>query len=590
MRKAGAAAREMLIAAAAARWQVAPGDCIARDGAVLHPPTGLRLPFGELVADAAARDAPQEAALRPRSAFTLIGKPLPRLDSVSKTHGAAVFGIDITVPGMCHAAIRHAPCVGAEVERYDAGAALARPGVVKIVTLPGAIAVVAEQYWQAAQALDSIAVTFTGTGRETFSSADLDAQLTQALASGTAAQAPAMGDAAAALAAAQRTVEADYRVPYLAHATLEPINATASVTAQGCEIWAPTQAPSGVQRAAAKLLGTPEDKVKVHMLHAGGGFGRKGAPDATNQAVLLSQAVGRPVKVIWSREEDIQQDFYRPANAARMTGGLDAAGKPVGLRVRVAGSGPLLYNRPQAVKDGLDPMAITGLADMPYRIENRLTESVEVAPPVRIGFWRGTSNSQNTFFLESFIDELAHAARQDPLAFRRALLAHDMRALAVLDLAARKAGWDNQRAQGLAFFHAPRWRTRVAVIADVDRAGDALRVRRLVCVADSGLVVNPNLVQAQLEGGMLFGLSAALNGEITVERGRVAQSNFHDYPVLRMQHTPALETFTIEGDDQPGSFGEVSVPPVAPAVANAVFAATGRRIRTLPLAKSIGIG
>lgn len=590
MRKAGAAAREMLIAAAAQRWRVAPEECTARDGAVRHEPSGLRLPFGLLVADAAALAPPAEPRLKPRSAFALIGRPVKRLDAAEKSDGSACFGIDVQVPRMCHAAIRHAPVLGAEVDGYRVGDALGRPGVLKVVELPGALAVVAEHYWQAVQALESIEVSFSKTAHEDYSSADLDEDLTRALASGKAAVAPGAGDANGVLAAAAKKVEAEYRVPYLAHATLEPINATASVTADGCEIWASTQGPSFAQRAAARLLGIAEDKVTVNMLHTGGGFGRKGAPDAVSEAVLLSRGVGRPVKVIWSREEDMQQDFYRPACAVRLSAALDAQGRPTAAHIRVAGSGPLLFNRPQAVKDGLDPMAVTGLADMPYRIEHRHTESVEVPPPVRVGFWRGTSNSQNTFFLESFIDELAHAARQDPLAYRRALLAHDPRSVAVLDLAATKAGWGRAAAgsaQGVAFFHAARWKTRVALVVELSRAGDALRVARMVCVADSGLVVNPNLVQAQLEGGLLFGLNAALNGEITVAQGRVVQSNFHDYPILRMHETPAMETYTIEGDTEPGSFGEIAVPPVAPALANAVFAAHGRRIRALPMAKQV---
>jgi isoquinoline 1-oxidoreductase beta subunit len=294
--------------------------------------------------------------------------------------------------------------------------------------------------------------------------------------------------------------------------------------------------------------------------------------------------------VIWSREEDTQQDFYRPACAVRFGAALDASGKPTALRARVAGSGPLLFNRPQVVKNGLDPMAVTGVFDLPYRIDNRSTESVEVPPPVRVGFWRGTSNSQNTFFLECFIDELAHAAAEDPLAFRRRLLAHDKRAMAMLLLLAHRAQWDEPppgRYLGMAYFQAARWKTRVAIAAEVSRREQALHLERLVCVADSGLVVNPSLAQAQLEGGMLFGLDAALHGEITLEGGRVQQSNFHDYPVLRIGQAPALEVFTIEGDEQPGSLGEIGVPAVAPALANAVFAATRKRIRTLPLAKHV---
>lgn len=589
MRKAGAAAREMLKAAAAARWGVPAGECAAENGGIVHRATGRRLPFGALIAEAARQPVPSDLPLKPRSQFRVIGQSLRRLDCAQKCDGSALFGIDAKVPGMAHAAVRHAPVLGAQVQRFDAATALAQPGVIAVVPLPGAIAAVAEHYWQATRALEAVEVTFGPTSRDGYSSAQLERELSVALDAGKAVAAKPVGDAAAALASAARVVQAEYRVPYLAHATLEPINATASVTRDGCEIWAPTQAPSWAARAAAKLLDIDESRVKVHLLHAGCGFGRKGAPDAVSQAVLLSKAVGRPVKVIWSREEDTQQDFYRPANAVRFKGGLDAQGVPIALTARVAGSGPLIFNRPQAVKGGLDPMAIVGLADCPYRIEQRATESVEVTPPVRVGFWRSTSNSRNTFFLESFMDELAHAAGQDPYRFRRALLAHDPRAVAVLDPAADLGGWHRPAtrgaALGIAFYHAPRWLTRVAAVVALSAGERGLHIERIVCVADSGLVVNPNLARAQLEGGIVYGLNAALYGEITLENGHVQQSNFHDYRLLRIGEVPPIAVHIIEGDEAPGSFGEIGVPAVAPALANAVFAATGKRIRNLPISR-----
>jgi isoquinoline 1-oxidoreductase beta subunit len=585
LRRAGATARAMLIAAAAKRWKVAVDECAAAEGEVRHAPSGRTLPFGELVEDASAQPVPAEVPLKPRSAWTLIGQPAPRLDSREKCDGSAMFGIDVRLPGMVYAAVRHAPVFGAQVATHDPQDVLAQPGVVAVVPLPGAIGVVAQAYWQAVKALHALDVTFTATGREGYSSEAHAGALTRALDQGTAAAAPAAGDAAAAFAPPARSVEAEYRAPFLAHATLEPINATAAVDARGCDIWAPTQAPTAARRAAAELLGMEEARVRVHMTHAGGGFGRRGATDVIAQAVLLARAVERPVKVIWSREEDTQQDFYRPAVAARLSAALDEAGRAVALRARVASSGPLMFNRPEAIKNGLDPMAITGIVDLPYAIEHRTVESVEVAPPVRVGMWRSTSNSQNTFFLESFVDELAHAAGRDPLAYRRELVSHDPRALAVLERAGRESGWGSGDGhyRGVAYLHAPRWKTRVGTVVDLAGEGELLRIARVVCVADSGLVVNPNLAHAQLEGGVVFALSAALHGEITLEAGRVAQSNFHDYPLLRIGQTPRIDTFLIEGEDQPGSFGEVSVPGVAPALANALFAATGQRCRSLPL-------
>jgi isoquinoline 1-oxidoreductase beta subunit len=589
MRKAGAQAREMLRAAAAQRWRVPLEDCVARAGSIVNVRSARLLSFGDLAADAARLTPPEDPPLKPRSAWRLIGRSLPRLDTRDKVKGTAVFGIDVRLPGLAHAAVRHAPVFGAEVARLDPTQARAMPGVIAVLPVPAGVAVVAESWWQAQRAIAALEVTWTVTGRESYSTADHARALDAALAGPDAPVAKAEGDFTASARAAVATIEATYRVPYLAHATLEPVNATARVTAEGCELWAPTQAPSRNQAAIAALLGLDPARVRVHMQHAGGGFGRKGASDAAVEAALLSQAVGRPVKVVWSREEDMRTDFYRPATVARMTAAVDAAGRMRTLECRVAGSGPLRFNRPMAVKDGIDPMTVVGLTDVPYALDGLRVTSAEVPPAVRVGMWRGTSNTQNTFFLESFVDELAGRAGADPYAYRRALLAHDPRSLAVLDRAAREADWEaraESRPMGIAFCRVPRWLTRVALVCELERTGAALRIARLTCAVDSGLVVNPGLAVAQVEGAIAYALGAALWGEIGIADGAVRESNFDDYRVLRMPEMPPIGVHLVEGEQEPGSFGEIGVPLVAPALCNAVFRATGRRVRELPLSRA----
>jgi isoquinoline 1-oxidoreductase beta subunit len=587
MRKAGAQAREMLRAAAAQRWRAPLQDCVARDGSVVNVRSARLFSFGDLATHAARLPVPTDPPLKQRAAWRLIGRPLPRLDTRDKVRGTAVFGIDVILPGLAHAAVRHAPVFGAEVAAFGAEQARAMPGVIAAMAVPGGVAVVAESWWQAQAAVDAMDVAWSATGRDSHSSATFTRALEAALQDPDPPVAVARGDFAAVAQGAEATVEATYTVPYLAHAALEPVNATARVIADRCELWAPTQAPTLQQRTVAAVLGLDAAQVRVHMCYAGGGFGRKGAPDAAVEAALLSKAVGRPVKVVWSREEDMRADFYRPANAVCMTAAVDRSGALRGLECRVAGSGPLRFNRPMAVKDGVDPMSVVGLTDLPYALDALRVTSAEVQPPVRVGMWRGTSNTQNTFFLESFVDELAHRAGADPHGYRRAMLGDDARSLAVLDRAVREAGWEarsDARPMGVAFCKVPRWLTRAALVCELARAGEALRIARLTCVVDSGLVVNPALATAQVEGAIAYALTAALWGEITIAHGRVQQGNFDDCRVLRMGEMPDIRVHLVEGDETPGSFGEVGVPLVAPALCNAIFRATGRRLRALPLA------
>jgi isoquinoline 1-oxidoreductase subunit beta len=590
MRKAAATARAMLITAGAERWKVKADECATANGQVVHAPSTRKLSFGALARAAAAISPPAEAALQARADWNIVGKPLKRLDTPAKTNGSAIFGMDVRLPDMLYAAVLNSPVLGAELASYNAEPLLRKSGVKAVVPLPGAVAVVAEHYWQAYAALRELEVTFGTSPNDSASTDSVKDAQRRALAADKASPAPnPTGDVDRALSIAAKVVEAEYFAPYLAHAPMEPANCTARLTNDGCELWLSSQAPTQHANAAATALQIDPAKVKVHMTYLGGGFGSKGigGRNVSAQAALLAKRMQRPVQVIWSREQDMLMDYFRPAMTARLQGGLDDSGKLTSVRVRVAGGGPFAFNRPQLVKDGLDPLSIGGIADFPYQVANRFTDSVQIDPPVRVGFWRGTSNSQNNFFLEAFFDELAHAAGKDPYAFRRELLTHDARSLAVLDLAARKAGWGENkdgRYRGIAFMHAGRWETRVAQIVELSKSADALKIERIVCVVDSGLIINPNLAQSVVEGGVIFGLSAALTGEVTLKEGRVQQSNFHDYPVLRLNQVPPIEVHLIEGDtEKPGSFGEVAAPSVVPALVNAVFAATGKRVHSLPL-------
>lgn len=593
MRTAAAAAREMLVAAAAERWRVPATECKAHDGIVTHASTGRKMPFSDLVERAASLPVPATPRLKTPAEFTLIGKSLPRLDAKLKATGQAVFGIDVARPGMLYAAVRHAPVYGAEVESFDDSRSRGMPGVRAVVKLPGAIGVVAEHYWQAVKALESTTVRFTSTPNDRVSSDAVYAEQTTALNASHAAPAPgAVGDTVKGLAAAAKVVDASFQLPFLAHACMEPISATAEVKPDGsAELWLSSQAPTWDAKFAAEALGIAQDRVKVHHTYIGGGFGRRAGREHVSEAVLCSKAVGRPVKVIWSREEDIRNDQLRPAQAARLRAGLDAQGRLTTLQMRAASHNYFSHARPTLVQNGLDFLGVIGLFDAPYQVPNRAMDYVATPNHLRIGAWRGTSNSHNTFFLEAFIDEVAAAAGQDGYRFRRALLAHDTRAVGVLDKAVELSGWNAVpaagRHRGMAFLQAARWQTRVAEVVEVSRDADGVfKVERVVVVVDSGLVVNPKLAEQNLIGGVIFGLGAALTGDISVANGSVVQSNFHDYPLPRLAQTPRIDVHIIQGDDKPGSFGEVSLPALAPALVNALAAATGTRIRTLPLTKS----
>ena len=584
MRKAGAAARMMLVEAAAREWRVEAGACRAARGEVLHPASGRRLGYGALAAKAAALPVPEPVVLKPASAFTLIGSAAKRLDIPSKVNGSARFGIDANPPGMKVAAVAACPVFGGKLASVDDSQARAVKGVRKIVRLPDAVAVVADHMGAARKGLAALAITWDDGPNAGFSTAAWDQQLAQAL-RGKGIVALEEGNAAVMQAAGARVVEASYAMPMLAHAAMEPMNCTALVSKDGAELWVGTQAPARCQALVAKALGLDPARVKVNNHLLGGGFGRRLEADYAVQAALIARQLPHPVKVIWSREEDIQHDMYRPFYRDEVRMVLDGQGKPAGFSHRLAGSSVVARYAPAWMAKGIDPDAVHE-AGSPYDLAHKYVEFVPVESPVPTGFWRGVGPTHNTFVTESFIDELAHAAGQDPVAYRRALLASKPRALQVLDLAAQRAGWGRKLApgsgMGVAIVNA--WDSFAAsvVACRVDAQG-AITLERITTVVDCGRVIHPDGVVAQMEGGQIYGLTAALYGHVTVEGGRVVQSNFHDYPLMRINEVPPIDTHLVPSAEAPGGTGELGTALVAPALANAVFAATGKRIRSLPL-------
>ena len=614
MRRAGAAARAMLIEAAAKTWSVPARECIVDAGHVRHESSGRSLGYGALAPAAAKLPVPERVSLRSADSFELLGKSLPRLDIPDKVRGSAEFGIDVAVEGMLYGAPALAPIPGASLAASDQAAALALPGVKGVVEVPGGAVVVAERYWQAKRALGALAPRFAGGTPATDSAAyskELHAALdTPGLVAGDT------GDAAAAFAGGARVIEARYEVPWLAHAAMEPMNCTARVSGARCELWTTSQAPSKMREEVGAALGIDPQQVVLHPTLAGGAFGRRVETDAAVQAALASRAVGKPVKLVWSREDDLRHDFYRPACAAHLRAVVDDAGRPTAFALHVAGpwsdrtwpgwanaavgalskrlGSPLApegylpdfvwWRLPQVVRSGIDWIVSGNAPPLNYTVKRQRLEYSLVENALPVGWWRAVPASQNAFFIESFVDELAHAASADPHAFRRALLGERDRA--VLDRAAELSGWGKPRSDGRALGIAQYEMvgTRVCQVAEVSAGeGGAPRVHRVWCAIDCGRVVNPDTVRAQVEGSILFGLTAALQGRITVRDGAVEQSNFHDYRLLRLSETPEILVSIIDSKEAPSGAGEPATPPIAPAVANALFAATRRRVRALPL-------
>ncbi len=584
MREAGASARQMLLWAAAQTWGVDAASCRTSQGAVYHS-SGKRLTYGQLAAKAAQAPVPPDVKvikLKEPKDFRVIGQSKKRLDSPSKVNGTAQFGLDVRIPGALTAVIAHAPVLGAKVADFDASKAQAVPGVRHIVPLDGGVAVVADGYWAAKQGRDALIVHWSASDKAALSSESVRAAMLQRLEQpGLVARSD--GDVSAAKPA--QTLTALYEAPYLAHACMEPMNCTASVTADGVEIWAPTQA-SGVNRAVvSQVTGLKPEQISVHATLLGGGFGRRFGQDFIVSAVLISKAVAAPVHLIYSREDDMRGQFYRPASVLRIEGGLDAIGKPLSLRARVACSS-VMQASGMGPKTGMDTTSVEGLHEWPYETANVQVEWMQFEPGIGVWFWRSVGNSQNGFYAESFIDEMAHAAGKDPFEYRRELLAKHPRHRAVLELAARKAGWGTPlpagRARGIAVCQS--FGSYVAEVVEVSLRPDGTpQLHRVVCAVDCGMTVNPGIVTRQMQSAIIFGLSAALHGEITFKDGGVVQGNFDGYPVVRMNEAPPIEVHIVASTENPSGVGEPGTPPLAPALANALFALTGKRARRLPL-------
>lgn len=592
LRRIGAVARRMLEMTAAAVWSVPVTECAGIDGKVKHQPTGRKIPYGTLADAAMKLDVPADVPLRPAAQYRHVGQSRPRLDIPDKVTGKAVYGMDVRLPGLLTACIRQSPVPGGRLLDVDETPALAVPGVRKVVRLTGAVAVVATGYWAAAKGLELLEPSWEDGALARWDDHSIAATLTAARDSADA-RVEVTGDGVPKPDAA-RTVTADYDVPYLAHAAMEPLTAVAHVRDDDAEIWVSAQFPVLVPLMLAPLLDLPPARIRVHTLPCGGSFGRRVFQDYIAQAALIAKAAGAPVKLVWSREEDMRHDMaMRPPAVARLSLQQDAEGHPLSFTARLASPSAILAMPPyfpplMQVKDGVDRLSVEGINRTAYALGDRDIRYRDAEVRLPTGPWRSVGNSHNLFFLESFIDEAAHAAGIDPLIYRQRLLAARPRQLRVLERAAQAAGWGRPLPAGR--FHGMAmgtlFRSVLAQVAEISVTGDRLRVHRVVCAVDCGLVVNPDNARAQIEGGILYGLSAALSGEINWDAGRVRQGNFDDYPVLRMSDAPVVETHFVEAGEALGGLGEPSTALVAPSVCNAIFAATGRRLRTLPITKA----
>ena len=599
VRKGGAAARMMLVQAAADEWKVPAAECRADKGVITHAGSNRRTTYGKVSAAAAKLTAPTEVALKDPKDWKLAGKRLARLDTVDKTNGKQVYGADLKLPGMLNAAIVACPVFGGKVKGFDAAKVSGMPGVKKVVPVGDyAVAVVADTWWRAKKALDALPIEWDLGANAGVQQADVDAMLKAGLDAEQAAVGNSNGDVKAALAGAARKIEAVYAYPHQNHATMEPMNATAKWTPERCEVWTPTQNGEAALAATAEAAGLPAAQCEVYKIHLGGGFGRRGAVhDWVHQAVAIAKAMpGTPVKLLWSREEDMTHGRYHPVTQCKLTAGLDAQGNLSALHMRISGQSILAGVAPQNIRDGKDPVVFQGLnngggeAMFGYTVPNLLIDHAMRNPHVPPGFWRGVNLNQNAIYIESFIDEIAHATGKDPLALRQQLLANSPKHLAVLNAVAERAGWgkpapdvNGQKvARGLCVTHG--FGSYVAACAEVSVGpGGALKVHRIVAATDPGHAVNPQQIEAQIEGSFVYGLGAALHETCTVKDGRIEQRNFDTYPPLRIHEMPKVESIVMPSGGFWGGVGEPTIAVAAPAVLNAIFAATGKRIRTLPL-------
>ncbi|XHS77562.1 molybdopterin cofactor-binding domain-containing protein [Burkholderiaceae bacterium UC74_6] len=597
VRKGGAAARMMLVQAAANTWQVPAAECSVSRGVISHKASGRQTTYGQMAAAAAQLEAPTDIPLKKPADWKLAGQPLKRLDTRGKLDGSQVYGMDMKLPGMLNAAIRDCPVFGGKVKSFNAQEISKRPGVKSVVQVgDSAVAVVADTWWRAKTALDALTIEWDEGPNAKATSAETAAVLKAGLEADDAVAFNTRGDARASLKGAARTVEATYSYPHQNHACMEVMNATAVWTDKRCEVWTPTQNGEAALAVAAEASGLPAEACEVYKLHLGGGFGRRGAvQDWVRQVVLIAKTLpGTPVKLVWTREEDMKHGRYHPVTQCRLRAGIDAKGKVESLHMRISGQSIIAGIFPQNIKNGLDAAVFQGLnpggaeGAFGYGFEHLLIDHAMRNPSVPPGFWRGVNLNQNAIYLECFIDELAHSLKRDPLALRRELLANSPKQLAVLNAVAERAGWGKPapkgRHRGLACIMG--FGSYVAACAEVSVTKGELRVHRIVAATDPGHAVNPQQIQAQVEGSFVYGLSAALYGECTVKDGRIEQSNFNDYPVMHMDKMPAVEAIVMPSGGFWGGVGEPTIAVAAPAVLNAVFAATGKRVRELPLVKS----
>ncbi len=592
LRTAGAATRAMLIEAAATQWQVDPATCTASNGKVMHAASGRALAYGDLVDAAGALPIPADPPLKDPKHFSLIGRPLKRLDTPNKTDGKVIYGIDTMLPGMKFATLAQCPVFGGKVAHVDDSAAKAVTGVRQIVVLDDLVAVVGDHMGAAKKGLDALVITWHEGPNAKINSSDIWEDL-RAASKKTGVLAKSIGDIDKGLAQGDR-FDADYELPFLAHAPMEPMNCTVSLTPGGCEIWIGTQVMTRVQAAAAQAAGLPANKVTVHNHYLGGGFGRRLETDMVASAVRIARHVDGPLKVVWAREEDIRHDIYRPVYRDVISASL-SGGKIVAWKYRVSGSSVMARWLPGAFQNGIDIDAVDSAVDMPYDIPNRTVEYVRAEPPaVTTGFWRGVGPNNNVFAIECFMDELARKAGMDPIDFRRGMLGNNPRLKAALDLVAEKSGWGKPLPPrtGRGVCVQPSFASFIATVveAEVDDHGE-VHLRRVTSAVDTGIAVNPDTIVAQLQGGLVFGLTAALYGEITLDKGRVRQSNFNDYRMLRIDQVPNIDVHVIKSSANPGGIGETGCTAGPPALRNAIYAATGVALRRLPIDRAaIAIG
>jgi len=588
LRQAGASARVMLVQAAAAEWEVDAAECRVDGGRVLNA-DGDALTYGQVAEAASKLPVPKDVPLKPASEFRLIGTRALRTDSVGKVDGSAQFGLDVKLPGMLYAALAQCPVLGGTARSVDAAAAEAMPGVRRVLTTSSGVVVVADHFWQARQARDALRIEWEAGARAGLDTKRIRATLAKAAAPGSGIAVRSDGDAATAIKGAQKSLRAVYALPLLAHATLEPMNCTADVRAEACDLYVGTQWQDAAQATAAKAAGLEPAQVQVHTTLLGGGFGRRIDVDFIPAAVEASKALGKPVKLIWTREDDMTHDYYRPPAHDVVAGALDADGRLVAWQMHIVSPSVTARVFPGAVADPkvADPFAVEAAQNYPYDVPNVAVDYLRQEVGVDVGYWRSVSHALNCFVAESFMDELAHAAKQDPFEFRRDLLGKQPRFRRVLEEAAAMAGWGKApagRHHGIALMEG--YGTHLAQVAEVSVSGGAVKVHRVVCVVDCGHMVNPAIVESQIEGGIIFGLTAALWGEVTLAGGRVQETNFDRYRLMRLNEAPAIEVKLLASEEAPGGIGEPSTALVAPAVCNAIFAATGKRLRELPIAKA----